>query len=311
MPENGIVVSDSASRSRNRGAYSSPYSGVGEEFFPLGIAPDHSGFTLHEAGFDPANGSWDFPSVLSPFWRLYYNTRPGHRVVFGDRPIELSPDHVMLIADHQLFHCQGCIPVPHTWLAFSVARRLAAQQSMPILLSPRVAELNLLEELSQLFLAENHGAVRDRIFHGSMALLHVVLSRSDLCWQQHVPPGVAQTIRHIEQHYATPLHIPLLAEMVELCTESLARSFKRYQGETIGQYIVKVRVRRAADLLAQTHASIDEVAEKTGFANRFYLSRVFKKITGESPAEFRRRHSADASESDVRLAADPSSMRTP
>ena len=294
MPENGIRVSDSARRSRNRGAYSTPYSGVGEEFFPLGVAPGHSGFTLHETGYDPENAGWDFPCVLSPFWRLYYNARSGHRVVFGDRLIELTPDHLILIPDHQLFHCQGLLPVPHTWLAFSVARRPALLQSMPIRLPPTVTELSLLQELARLFLGEDRGANRERIFHSSMALLHVVLSRREIGWQEQVPAGVAQTIRYIEQHYATPLYIPRLAQMIDLCTESLARSFKRYQGETIGQFVVKVRVRRAADLLAQTDATVDEVAEKTGFPNRFYLSRVFKKITGESPAEFRHRHAAFA-----------------
>jgi AraC family transcriptional regulator, arabinose operon regulatory protein len=299
MPENGFRVSDSALRSRNRGAYSSPYSGVGEEFFPLGVLPDHAGFTLHEAGHDPQNHSWDFPSVLSPFWRLYFNTQPGHRVVFGDRSIELAPDRLVLIPDRQLFHCQGSSPVPHTWLAFSVARRPSPRQAMPILLPPADTEIELLTDLSRLFVAEDRGTARNRIFHISMALLHVVLCRPEISWHERVPSMVVRTVQYIEQHYASGLYIPRLAEMVDLCTEALARSFKRYQGETIGQFIVKVRVRRAADLLAQTDSSIDEVAEKTGFPNRFYLSRVFKKITGQSPAEFRHRHSADAPRSDT------------
>ena len=299
MPESGFLVSDSARRSRNRGAYSSPYSGVGEEFFPLGVLPDHAGFTLHEAGYDPENHSWDFPSVLSPFWRLYYNAQPGHCVVFGDRAIELAPDRLVLIPDRQLFHCHGTFPVPHTWLAFSVARRPSPQQAMPILLPPRQTEIDLLGDLSRVFLAESHGAKRNRIFHLGMALLHVVLCRPEISWQERVPATVMRTIQYIEQHYASALYIPQLADRVGLCTEALARSFKRYQGETTGQFIVKVRVRRAADLLAQTDSSIDEVAEKTGFPNRFYLSRMFKQITGQSPAEFRRRHSCDSRPSDT------------
>ena len=42
-------MSDSALRLRNRGAYSSPFSGVGVDFFPLGVPPDHSGFVFHAA----------------------------------------------------------------------------------------------------------------------------------------------------------------------------------------------------------------------------------------------------------------------
>ena len=289
MPNNGFRVSDSARRARNRGAYSNPYSGVGEEFFPLGVPPDHSGFTLHEAGYDPANEDWDFPSVLSPFWRLYYNARAGHRVLFGGRAIELTPDRLVLIPDHQLFHCQGRRPTPHAWLAFSVSRRPSPQQAMPIVLSPARTEIELLDDLSQLFLTDEQGSHRERVFHAGMAVLHIVLSRTEISWRQRAPASVLRTVDYIEQHYASPIYVPRLAEMVELCTEALARSFKRYQGETIGQFIVKVRVRRAADLLAPTDVTLDEAAEQPGFPNRYYLSRVFKRITGQSPAEFRRR----------------------
>jgi len=39
-----------------------------------------------------------------------------------------------------------------------------------------------------------------------------------------------------------------------------------------------------------TAPSLDEIADKTGFPNRAYLSRVFKRVTGESPAHFRHDH---------------------
>ena len=72
-----------------------------------------------------------------------------------------------------------------------------------------------------------------------------MLSRPELRWQGNAPPAVVQVIHYIEEHYASPLHIPRLARMVDLCTEALARSFKRHQGITIGQFIVRVRVREA------------------------------------------------------------------
>jgi len=290
MPENGIDVSYSARRARNRGAYSSPSCGGGEEFFPLGVLPDRAGFTRHETGHDPANDQWDFPSVLSPFWRLYHNGRPGHYVLFGDRRIDLRPARIVLIPDRMRFHCHGYVPVPPTWLAFTVARRPSPCQSMPIMLPPLPAEIALLNDLMRLILANDGGSNRNRIFHDSMALLHVTLSRPEIRWQENTSSYVAKTVEYIEQHYASPLYIPCLAQKLDLCTETLARSFKQSQGETIGQFITKVRVRRAADMLAQTDVTIDEVAEATGFPNRYYLSRVFKKITGQSPAEFRQRH---------------------
>jgi len=51
-----------------------------------------------------------------------------------------------------------------------------------------------------------------------------------------------------------------------------------------------VRVREAAHLLTHSPLSLDDVAEKCGFPNRVYLTRVFTRIVGEAPARFRRRH---------------------
>jgi AraC family transcriptional regulator, arabinose operon regulatory protein len=282
-------MSDSALRFRNRGAYSSPFSGVGVEFLPLGVPPDHAGLVLYETGYLPRNDWWDFRNVLSPFWRLYYNARKGHKVVFQEREVELTPEHLVLIPDGQLFDCQGHNPVSTLWFAFNVARRLMPQQQIPILLPPTRTERLLMHDLKRLFTGEMQDQYRDRVFHGSMALLHVVLNRPEIQWQGNTPKAVVQTVRYIEEHYAAPLSVPRLARMACLCTEALARSFKKYQGDTIGRFIMKVRVRETAHLLTHTDATIDEIAERTGFPNRAYLSRVFKKTTGESPAEFRRR----------------------
>ena len=129
-------MSVSTLRKRNRGAYGSPFSGVGLEFYPLGVAPDHSGVVLHEVGFLPRNDWWVFPNVFSPFWRLYYNSRAGHKVIFPDREVPLTPKHIMIIPEQCLFHCEGRAAVPNLWLAFSVARRLETGTRVPLLLKP-------------------------------------------------------------------------------------------------------------------------------------------------------------------------------
>jgi AraC family transcriptional regulator, arabinose operon regulatory protein len=287
-------VSDSALRFRNRGAYSNPFSGVGVEFFPLGMPVDHAGIVLYETGYLAHNDWWNFPNVLSPFWRLYYNARKGHKILFHDGEVELTPEHLMLIPDGQLFHCRGCTAVPTLWFAFNVARRLVPRQPIPIRLPPTRTERLLVRDVTQLFSDDFHEPNRDRILHASMALLHVVLSRPEIQWQSNTPPVVVQTVQYIEEHFASGLSIPRLARMANRSVEALARSFKKCQGETIGRFVVKVRVREAAHLLIHTDITIEEVAERTGFPNRAYLSRVFKRITGESPAEFRRRHAIDS-----------------
>jgi transcriptional regulator GlxA family with amidase domain len=61
-------------------------------------------------------------------------------------------------------------------------------------------------------------------------------------------------------------------------------------GDRAARYVTEMRVREAAKLLLQTDASIDAIAEQTGFPNRAHFSRVFKQVTGAAPAGFRRQH---------------------
>jgi AraC-like DNA-binding protein len=273
---------------RNRGAYSSPFSGTGLEFFPLGVLPDHSGLMLHEAGFLEQNDSWFFPRTQSPFWRLYYNSAPGHRVVFGGREVELTPEHLVLIPDRQLFDCDGLNPVPHLWLHFSVARRLKSSQSSPILIRPARTERALLSDLVDSF--SGTAPSREQILHRSLALLLVVLDRPEIQWDLNVPKGVAKAVRHIEVHYASRLSLADLARLAHLSQSAFERTFKRHQGESVSRFIVKVRVREAARRLTSSDDTIDDIAESTGFYDRAYLSRTFKRIVGKPPAEFRRSH---------------------
>jgi len=283
-------MSSRALRKRNRGCYTSPFSGVGMEFFPLGMIPDQSGVLLHETGYLARNDWWNFPNHFSPFWRLYFNSAPGHKVVFPNAEYPLEPGHIMFIPDRQLFHSVGCVPVPHTWMTFQVAMRLDPRERVPILLCPKPTERQLLRELAHEFTGIGLGN-RNRILHLSLALLHLLLSRPEIHWQADPPSGtLLRTIRHMETQPAAPLDLPGLARMSGLSVRGFAKAFKRHQGVTPGHYVTQVRIRQAAEMLAHTEVSIDLIAEKTGFPNRHYLTRVFKRLTGDTPAHFRAQH---------------------
>jgi AraC-like DNA-binding protein len=288
-------VSKSTLQKRNRGAYDQPFSGVGVEFYPLGVPPDHSGAVLHETGYLAHNDWWNFPDVLSPFWRLYYNFDPGHSVVFGEREIPLTPRHILLIPDGHLFHCRGCKPVRNLWLAFSSAFRLESGQPAPILLRPTRTELALLRDVARLIGTRSRATVPRRpLYHRSLALLHLILARPELRWQtQTVPEGIRRATQHIRAALDAPLALPELARQAGLSVSAFTRHFRRCHGVAPTRFIMQGRVREAARLLAQTGATIEEIAGRTGFPNRAYFSRVFAQLTGEPPAHFRRVHAAE------------------
>lgn len=274
-------------RKRNTGCYSSPFTGVGTHFLPLGILPDHSGFVLHETGYLPRNNWWNFTKVLSPFWRFYYNFKKGHKVVSRNFEVELTPENIMLIPDQQLFDSIGTKPVPHFWMAFSPARRIDIRQKIPILLKPDRCELDIIRKIAGLYNNSAECSDSKRVFSLSMALLNIVLSKPEIKWQNHDSPRMEKASRFIEDNYSSAISIHDTAKKAGMSHPAFIKAFKRYQGVTPVRFLIQTRVRQAADMLANADFSIEEIAERTGFPNRAYMSRVFKKITGTSPAQFR------------------------
>ncbi|GEM_PF-646906 len=284
------LVSNSIPERFNVGAYDRPFSGVGIEFDPLGVKPGRSGITLHETGYLPANSRWNFPAVFSPFWRLYHNSARGHCMLFGEQMVELLPGQMAIIPPHSFFHCLGNNPVPAFWIAFSFSRKLAPAQSIPVLLPQRDTEVCLIRDLQELILANPNWEPSDAIFRNSLALLQVVLSRPELHWQPPVPEHFARICQFIETSLASKLLTPMLARKAGLSVAGFNRGFRRYFGTTPATFITEMRVREAARLLLGTEETIDAIAEQTGFPDRAYFSRVFKQMTDEAPATFRRRH---------------------
>jgi AraC-like DNA-binding protein len=283
-------VSFSIRQRINVGAYDRPYSGVGVEFDPLGIKPGRTGVTLHETGCLARNSNWNFPRIFSPFWWLYYNYQSGHSVLFDGRIVALTPRRIMLIPPHVLFHSIGSGAVTHFWVAFSFARKLHPKMSVPLLLEPRDTEMCLIRDLRRMILRNESLVPTDVIYRNSLALLHVLLSRSEMAWQPPLPESLDRVRRHIEENYGRALNNPQLAKLAGLSDAGLNRAFKRHFGTTPALHIIETRIREAARLLLQTNATIDEIALATGFPNRAYFSRVFKKVTDEPPVGFRLKH---------------------
>lgn len=270
------------------GAYSSPFSRQGVEFEPLGGQPADTGFVLHETGFFPRRPHWNYQSVFSPFWRLYYDLQPGHRVVFPQKEVTLGPDRLVLIPDHQLFHTLGTEPKAKLWLHFSHERQPTPTQTIPIELEPSVAERNLIQDLTRLLRPSKEPPNRCRTFHLSVALLHLVLSRPEIVWQTKAPGNLLAVVRYIEDHYASPLYMADLCRLAHVSESVFRRKFQQFRNVAPAQFIARVRVREAARLLATTTLDMGEIAERTGFPNPAYFSRVFKRVTGRTPGRSRR-----------------------
>ena len=70
----------------------------------------------------------------------------------------------------------------------------------------------------------------------------------------------------------------------------LSSVFRRETGETVNNYLVALRMRKARELLASTNMKVAEVAQAVGIRNTRYFSACFKKEVGQSPNDYREAH---------------------
>jgi YesN/AraC family two-component response regulator len=147
--------------------------------------------------------------------------------------------------------------------------------------------------------------------HSAVArLLHPREEPATLAWMlpSEVPPPEAVVLarRYLEAHLNEPYAPARLAREVGVSERHLYRQFRAATGLTPRQYLTRVRLVRAAELLRTTPRGIEQIASDVGFRNVTVFNRVFKRAYGVSPSEFRARYRPqDAQERDVPGPAGP------
>lgn len=97
-------------------------------------------------------------------------------------------------------------------------------------------------------------------------------------------------LRYIEENLNSDLSIEKLTGLVPLSRRNLEVKFKKELGISIYQFILKYRIEQFAKLLVNTDRLLFDIALECGFNDNKNISRVFKKIKGLSPAEYRRQN---------------------
>lgn len=103
-------------------------------------------------------------------------------------------------------------------------------------------------------------------------------------------PVLQSIFDFIDENLHRRIVIDRLATKAGVGAAQFARLFKRATNVTLHQYIIKRRVDRSRDLLAETDMPIAEIAHECGFADQVHLTRFFGRIVGTSPASFRKKY---------------------
>ncbi|WP_438446625.1 response regulator [Gorillibacterium sp. sgz5001074] len=94
--------------------------------------------------------------------------------------------------------------------------------------------------------------------------------------------------KYIEAHYREEITLQDIADRFFLSREYISRKFKQEFKENLSDYIGRIRIGKAKLLLLNPDSRIAQVAELVGYQDEKYFSKVFKKLTGQTPGEYRK-----------------------
>jgi len=137
--------------------------------------------------------------------------------------------------------------------------------------------------LSACKLLENDSATGEGLSHAEPTASGAASYRGGLAaWQ------VRRVTTHIEMHLAEKMLCDELARLVRLSVSHFIRAFKESLGHSPHMYITRRRIERAQGMMLSSTAPLGQIALDCGLADQAHLSRLFKRIVGESPATWRR-----------------------
>lgn len=102
-----------------------------------------------------------------------------------------------------------------------------------------------------------------------------------------------EIVQFLESHYEREFSLQEVADAVGLNKNYICSVFKRDSGVTIGSCQAAIRIRKAAEMISFSDMNLTQVASATGFANLSHFNRIFKKVVGIPPGQYRRMFTGD------------------
>jgi len=220
--------------------------------------------------------------------RLYYQklletSRPNHRILHaenGRQAISILNDETPAFILLDLM-----MPDMNGFEVLSWIRAETRTQRIPVLLiSGRLLDYDDVQRLNYfrtVFLTKDI-LNRDEV----LAFLNKI---EDESWPMPQPTSllVKQALVYLHQNYALPISRKKIAEAVGVTENYLSEIFRQETALSPWDYLTRYRIHKAKEMLLRSDDTVTNIALRVGFNDLAYFSRVFHRLAGTSPQEFR------------------------
>lgn len=100
-------------------------------------------------------------------------------------------------------------------------------------------------------------------------------------------PGLERAVNYIQKNFTENISMPELAAYANVSQSHLNLLFRQHFGHGAVNYIMQIRLEHARKLLQNPYTAVSEAALDSGFADGNYFSRIFRKVYGITPSEYR------------------------
>lgn len=135
---------------------------------------------------------------------------------------------------------------------------------------------------------ENYAEMLEMYLRQVFIMLHRYFLTSLTTNNSHAVEEIDRATLYFNEHYNENINIDEYAQSNHVSVSWFIRNFKHCTGSTPMQYILSKRIYNAEILLQNSSYNLTEIADIIGYDNPLYFSRIFKKVKGISPSEYRK-----------------------
>lgn len=228
------------------------------------------------------------PKIRNHYLLVLVNS--GKAVLHGKSKTVLKEHDLFVMCPGEKIHYTALTPWSIQWVGLYGnaieywISKLNINADHPIMHIPQYRELEAI--LESLYIAADSPSISSELMQ--VSLLYKLFSILFACFNAKSEMNYAAVAKRIiDYNFSDGLNIGKLANELSLNTAYFTRLFTQCYGITPKQYIIKKQISKAKALLAETNATIYEVANSVGFSDQMYFSRIFKKKVGLTPSEYR------------------------
>lgn len=228
---------------------------------------------------------WTFNCDSRQNYGLVYILSGYGEYIFLDRIEKASPNDIVYLEKGAHYRIRALSDAPHSFIVISFD--MAQDIPLPF---PTINKTNHTKRFEDLFtyIEEVHFAkgIGYKLFCRSMVEQVIYQLLTEHFHTTNASQNLHATTEYMENYFGNKIEITRLAEIAGMSISHYRRKFKEVYGIAPNEYMNRLRIEKAKDMLKSGMFTQGEIADLCGFENVYYFSRVFKKFTSLSPGAY-------------------------